>query len=185
MVPMPASRVRHHASTCWKGYPAKRFLMGFTMQSVSCLSACHVDDLSLSSWAWDLQAWKLNFSSPTPAAASDERIVNLLPVHDNKHLLTSVQSMAKHSDDCEKEGSAEIQEALTVVINYAFYINDKKRELEQEQAVRVQEMQRNLAIKRKKKELRKQIQVPLKKAIQCLLHLISCTSPQITEISGK
>ena len=90
--------------------------------------------------------------------------------------------MAKHTDS-EKEGSQEIQEALTVVINYAFYINDKKRELEQ--AVRVQEMQRNLAIKRKKKELKKQIKVPLKKAIQCLLHLISCTSPQISEVSSK
>lgn len=89
--------------------------------------------------------------------------------------------MAKHTDS-EKEGSQEIQEALTVVINYAFYINDKKRELEQ--AVRVQEMQRNLAIKRKKKELKKQIKVPLKKAIQCLLHLISCTSPQIREVSS-
>jgi hypothetical protein len=92
--------------------------------------------------------------------------------------------MAKHADS-EKEGSNEIQEALTVVINYAFYINDKKRELEQHEQVRVQEMRRNLAIKRKKKELRKKIQVPLKKAIQCLLHLISCTSPRMTaEISG-
>lgn len=76
-----------------------------------------------------------------------------------------------------------MQEALTVVINYAFYINDKKRELEQ--AVRVQEMQRNLAIKRQKKDLKKQIKVPLKKAIQCLLQLISCTSPRISELGTK
>ena len=89
--------------------------------------------------------------------------------------------MLKRADSEKKEeeaesSRAEVQEALTIVINYAFYINDKKRELEQ-QAARAKEMQRNLALKRQKKDLKKQIKVPLKKAIQCMLHLISCTSP--------